>query len=277
MDSNEANEKTEIRLEIERNPEMDKLIERKISEQQLQKVISPAIGPVIKNMNSVIKKNQASVLGLLQSNMNYALEPFKNSVLGRMQELLDVWKQAFAVKYDFSALSESAHRMSEIISESVQRIRIPDLSEERKQEIIEAHKLWGSYGWTMNPCENAKKIFEYMPTDKKSADTIALKQCSGQKMKQIFEIISETRRVKKADFEEAVFDYNHRQYKSCALILFSLVDAVLIRLQKKSDLNWLNYAFLFHKKIGIPLKPHGTSNIIRFFVKFQLLPNQECP
>ena len=236
MDSNEANEKTEIRLEIERNPEMDKLIERKISEQQLQKVISPAIGPVIKNMNSVIKKNQASVLGLLQSNMNYALEPFKNSVLGRMQELLDVWKQAFAVKYDFSALSESAHRMSEIISESVQRIRIPDLSEERKQEIIEAHKLWGSYGWTMNPCENAKKIFEYMPTDKKSADTIALKQCPGQKMKQIFEIISETRRVKKADFEEAVFDYNHRQYKSCALILFSLVDAVLIRLQKKSDL-----------------------------------------
>lgn len=231
MDSNEANEKTEIRLEIERNPEMDKLIERKISEQQLQKVISPAIGPVIKNMNSVIKKNQASVLGLLQSNMNYALEPFKNSVLGRMQELLDVWKQAFAVKYDFSALSESAHRMSEIISESVQRIRIPDLSEERKQEIIEAHKLWGSYGWTMNPCENAKKIFEYMPTDKKSADTIALKQCSGQKMKQIFEIISETRRVKKADFEEAVFDYNHRQYKSCALILFSLVDAVLIRLR----------------------------------------------
>ena len=198
MDSNETNKKTKIQLEIERNPEMDKLTERKISEQQLQKIISPAIGPVIKNMNSVIKKNQASVLGLLQSNMNYALEPFKNSVLGRMQELLDVWKQAFAVKYDFSALSESAHRMSEIISESVQRIRIPDLSEERKQEIIEAHKLWGSYGWTMNPCENAKKIFEYMPTDKKSADTIALKQCSGQKMKQIFEIISETKRVKKA-------------------------------------------------------------------------------
>ncbi len=169
--------------------------------------------------------------------MNYALEPLKNSVLGRMQELLDVWKQVFAVKYDFSELSESARRMSEIISESVQRIRIPALSEERKQELIEAHKLWGSYGWTMNPCENAKKIFEHMPSDKKSADIIALKQCSGQKMEQIFEIISETKRVKKADFEEAVFDYNHRQYKSCALILFSLVDAVLIRLQKKSDLN----------------------------------------
>ena len=233
MDSNESsNEKTEFQLESERNPEMDKLAERKISGQQLEKSISPAI----KNMTSIIQKNQASMLGLLQTNMNYALEPLKNSVLGRMQEVLDVWKQAFAVKYDFSELAESARRMSEIISESVQRIRIPALSEERKQELIEAHKLWGSYGWTMNPCENAKKIFEHMPSDKKSADIIALKQCSGQKMEQIFEIISETKRVKKADFEEAVFDYNHRQYKSCALILFSLVDAVLIRLQKKSDL-----------------------------------------
>lgn len=236
MDSNETNKKTKIQLEIERNPEMDKLIGREISEQQLQKIISPTISPVIKNMNSIIQKNQASMLGLLQTNMNYALEPFKNSVLGQMQELVEVWKQAFSVKYDFSELSESARRMSEIISESVRRLRIPTLSEERKQELIEAHKLWGSYGWTMNPCENVKKIFKYMPTDKKSADAIALKQCSGQKMEQIFEIISETKRVKKADFEEAVFDYNHRQYKSCALILFSLVDAVLIRLQKKSDL-----------------------------------------
>lgn len=157
MDSNETNKKTKIQLEIERNPEMDKLTERKISEQQLQKIISPAIGPVIKNMNSIIQKNQASMLGLLQTNMNYALEPFKNSVLGQMQELAEVWKQAFSIKYDFSKLSESARRMSEIISESVRKLRIPTLSEERKQDLIEAHKLWGSYGWTMNPCENAKK------------------------------------------------------------------------------------------------------------------------
>lgn len=190
MDSNESsNEKTEFQLESERNPEMDKLAERKISGQQLEKSISPAI----KNMTSIIQKNQASMLGLLQTNMNYALEPLKNSVLGRMQELLDVWKQAFAVKYDFSELAESARRMSEIISESVQRIRIPALSEERKQELIEAHKLWGSYGWTMNPCENAKKIFEHMPSDKKSADIIALKQCSGQKWSRFLRLLAKLR------------------------------------------------------------------------------------
>ena len=43
MDSNESsNEKTEFQLESERNPEMDKLAERKISGQQLEKSISPA-------------------------------------------------------------------------------------------------------------------------------------------------------------------------------------------------------------------------------------------
>ena len=56
MDSNESsNEKTEFQLESERNPEMDKLAERKISGQQLEKSISPAI----KNMTSIIQKNQA--------------------------------------------------------------------------------------------------------------------------------------------------------------------------------------------------------------------------
>lgn len=55
MDSNESsNEKTEFQLESERNPEMDKLAERKISGQQLEKSISPAI----KNMTSIIQKNQ---------------------------------------------------------------------------------------------------------------------------------------------------------------------------------------------------------------------------
>lgn len=65
MDSNETNKKTKIQLEIERNPEMDKLTERKISEEQLQKIISPAIGPVIKNMNSIIQKNQVPVISFV--------------------------------------------------------------------------------------------------------------------------------------------------------------------------------------------------------------------
>lgn len=238
MDSDKIKESAEIQLEVQKNSEIDKSTDEETSTQQLQKITIPAI----KNMNQIIKENQdrlfESMLPIikLQANMRSVIDPLRNTVLSQIQELASGLIQAFSVKYDFMELTEAVRRMSEIISESIQKIRIPTISEERKQELIEAHKLWGSYGWTMNPCENEKKIFAYMPSDKKSADNIALKQCSGQKMEQIFEIISETKRVKKLDFEEAVFGYRHGQYKSCAFILLSLVDAVLIRLQKKSDL-----------------------------------------
>ena len=76
-----------------------------------------------------------------------------------------------------------------------------------------------------------------MPANKKDADIMALKQCPNKIMEQIFEVLLENKRTKKTDFREAVFDYRHKQYKSCAFILFALIDAILIRLQKKSTLD----------------------------------------
>ena len=52
------------------------------------------------------------------------------------------------------------------ISEAIQRIKIPDISAEHKQEIIEAYKAWGIYGWTIDP-EASIKAFSYNPGDKK--------------------------------------------------------------------------------------------------------------
>lgn len=40
-------------------------------------------------------------------------------------------------------------------------------------------------------------------------------------------------KLKKSDFDEAVVDFNNRRYKSCAMILYSLIDARTIRLQGK--------------------------------------------
>ena len=85
---------------------------------------------------------------------------------------------------------------------------------------------------------------------KKKADSIALKWCSDQNMEYIFEITEKNKRVKKIDFSEAIFDYKQKQYKSCALVLFSLIDAILIKLQsviikgrrRKVGLNAVNEA-----------------------------------
>ena len=55
------------------------------------------------------------------------------------------------------------------IAEVVQQIKIPSISEERKQELIERYQIWGSYGWTINPCRNINVFNDYVPADKKKS------------------------------------------------------------------------------------------------------------
>lgn len=141
----------------------------------------------------------------------------------------------FPVNHEFVQVGKAIQRMEKRFSETMQKTFLR-ISEERKQELIKVYALWGTYGWTMSPFANEKSVFECKVVDKKTADSIAVKQYTEQKMKEIFEDTRNCKRLKKMDFEEAVFDYKSKQYKSCALVLFSLIDAILIRLQKRSDL-----------------------------------------
>ena len=158
-------------------------------------------------------------------------------MMQEIQKWADQLKNAFSVstKIDFSNLSKALRNMTDGIEKSIHKIQIPSITEKRKQEILEKHKQWGCYGWTKNPYFE-EILFVNITLDKKSADALALKQCSQEKMTLLFGNISEHKRVKKADFAEAVFDFENKKYKSCALVIFALIDSTLIRLQKKSSL-----------------------------------------
>lgn len=243
MKQDEIKEKIGMHTEEENISEKESLVDEKKLQYELQEIIPSHMESSIKIQESTKRMLEPlQPIVQIQTNMGLILETFRKAIavpvptMDQIQEISNVLNGAFSIKYDFSEFSEVAHKITEIISESIQKTKIPSISEERKKKYIETYRLWGSYGWTVNPCINAKTMFVYVPSDKKNADNIALKQCSGKKMEDIFGTISETKRVKKADFEESVFDYKHKQYKSCALILFSLIDATLIRLQKKSDL-----------------------------------------
>lgn len=198
-----------------------------------------------KNMESTYKYLQdfGSHLALqMQDTINKNLLSFSKPFevqLPEMQKLADSINAAFTVpiKLDYNGFLEPLRKWEAQLSEIIKNIKIPSISEERKQELLETHTLWGTYGWTINPCVEFKTLFNSAPPDKKTADSVALKACSKKEMEELFDIIMRTKRVKKTDFEEAVFDYKYKKYKSCALVLFSLVDAMLIRLQKKSDSN----------------------------------------
>jgi len=138
--------------------------------------------------------------------------------------------------YDFSRIAEAARQALAGVSEIVKNITIPTISEERKQELIDSHKRWGSFGWTINPVASVDTLFDCAPLNKKEADRAALKYCDNAQMDSLFETTLKDKRVRRADYEEAVENFKSKHYKSCALMLFSLTDAKLIRLQKGSAL-----------------------------------------
>lgn len=122
------------------------------------------------------------------------------------------------------------------INSLLKSIHIPTFSEEQKQKFAEAHKKWGEYGWTQPPTSEMNLFLE-APADHNSANEQVLAFCKDNDMQAVFSLLRKMKDVKKSDLEEAIFDFEHKKYKSCVLILFSLIDAKLIRLQRDEDRN----------------------------------------
>lgn len=110
-------------------------------------------------------------------------------------------------------------------------IAIPGLSEEAKKKRIEAYRQWGAYGWTVIPHANFK-YFNTAPASRKEANEKVL-ACFKTKsqMEEFWKAFDSAEKVKKSDFVEAIKDFDNHCYKSCAMMLYSLIDGRLIRLQ----------------------------------------------
>ncbi|MCD8106444.1 MAG: hypothetical protein LUE20_00555 [Oscillospiraceae bacterium] len=127
-------------------------------------------------------------------------------------------------------LSDFASQLSSI----VEQIQIPNISEERKKELTVRFKTWGKYGWTLMPNTDITS-FDSSPADLDDANRMAKSWCTRGDIEQLFEYLHDVKGVKKSDLKDAIFLYRSRQYKPCAMLLFSLLDAKLIRMQRNED------------------------------------------
>lgn len=76
------------------------------------------------------------------------------------------------------------------------------------------------------------KLFNEAPADMKEADKTALRYFNKEGMERLFAYVQE-QPIKKGDLSSAIFCFENRQYKACAILLFSVIDAKLIRLQSQ--------------------------------------------
>lgn len=124
----------------------------------------------------------------------------------------------------FSHIAEIATQLINTIANS----NFP-LSEEEATQRLDSHKKWGEYGWTYIPSMPIS-IFNTSPADIKEANNIAIKYCTKVTMENVFDSLRKWK-LNHSDLDSAIYCYQNKQYKACALLLCGLIDSKLIRQQ----------------------------------------------
>lgn len=185
---------------------------------------------------SLSEKTSIAVANTLKDNLA-AINFHRSEILGNITKTANVVKKIIEPYIQISEkIANSFITISQKIGSILSDIKIPQISEERKAELCKSHEKWGEFGWSILP--NAPiKLYNDPPKTQKEANEIAMLFCEKNDMLDLFENTKKLNGVKKKDFDEAIFDYQHKKYKSCAMIILSLIDAKLIRMQRKEDIN----------------------------------------
>lgn len=229
----------------------------------MKKAYDVAEGDCYERFDVALKESTKELLEQLQPKLselikpNFHLESMKINIPGYNQNIGQMTKTIAQIvkpmmdtqemlKPFFNQISELSKSISKYyssitttLSDIIKRVRIPSFSEEEKEQIKGSYEEWGKYGWT--PIPNASISFYFNPpVDMKDANRKALKYCKNEDMKELFEEMRTKSGIKQSDFEEAIFCFENKKYKSCAMILFALLDSKLIRFQKDEDRNKRN-------------------------------------
>lgn len=157
----------------------------------------------------------------IQEKIKKALSSFHNLAINKITE---------QARLNYEKIKQGLNSLAKIISNAIAKISTPNISDERKKELENSFKLWGKYGWTSIGIGPIDLFFE-KPASCLDADKVALKYCDNKFVEECFKDSLKLLRRKK-DLQEAFDCFNNKHYKACAMLLFSIIDALLIRKQK---------------------------------------------
>jgi len=184
--------------------------------------------------------------------ISVALQPIVNQMQEVQNSVTVDWSQIKRFQEALSSISphikESVRRISEAISPFILAIQdvlgqfkdaitkfaleFPVLSEDRKEQLRISYEKWGQLGWTQIP--NAPvNLFANYPSSSAEANQLAMQYCKAFHLRTLFSDLRE-QKLNKFDLEEAIFCFESKRYKACALILFGLIDAKMIREQRSN-------------------------------------------
>lgn len=126
-------------------------------------------------------------------------------------------------------MAQALQSISTYIAETATLIQASGFPEERKKRLTESYCAWGKCGWPWIGIAPAK--FYYTPPQNVADANRRIKPYhSKAEIVKLFDRLH-SKKLRQTDLDSAIFCYQNRQYKPCALMLFGMIDAKLIRNQ----------------------------------------------
>lgn len=196
--------------------------------QMMEQVCSGVDFAMLANVQHVFAQCQPVINGaLLQAAQMAQFQPVMNGALLQAAQMAQQAAQIVA------PIQNALVQFSSVFSNIIQQIQTPTFTDEQKQKLEENYRAWGKLGWSAIP-RAPMNLFYKAPVNAKEADEIALHYFNQKGINELFSMIQE-RPVKKEDLTAAIFCFKNRQYKACALLLFGIMDAKLIRFQPQKQ------------------------------------------
>ena len=150
------------------------------------------------------------------------------------------FKKAFTIEINnflmnFSnAIQPLLSQLNDAMVKLIKSIDIPDIDDVQKEKLEASYRRWGEYGWTLLP-NSPIDFFNNVPSTQIEADKLALVYCTNDYILNLFEMFRKNVQISQDDLEESIYTFNHEKYKSCVMIIFSMLDSILIKLQRDED------------------------------------------
>ena len=203
---------------------------------EISENIRPALQDFANSIKTVIPPIPETVIApQIQASLNVfsnITRLYTDSIQSLMVSIAHVMSES--INMILPEYSHAMDRISQTLMKFAEVFRSSLLIEKRKNELQEAFSQWGKYGWTLPPNADLE-LFFISPVDEKEAYQIIQPYINKGGMQFVFDVMLEMKHIRKIDLKEAIADYEDKRYKSCIMILFSIIDARIIRLQEVKE------------------------------------------
>ena len=228
-----------------------KKLKNEPSPPSLEDLCQERSAPAIAAYVTAVTDSQENLLSFYQET-DEALPPedrFQSAFSQYMNHLMEGHSAAIAkakkrVEDMTANIARSFVKMSEYLSplltafqenliDILAKITVPTYTDEDKRRLMNHYIQWGALGWTTVPAA-PYRLFRDGPSHFDDPHKALLAYCPPSAMETLFQSLRH-QRMNHKDLNSAIFNYQQKHYKACALLLFSLIDARLIRDQPKQS------------------------------------------